>query len=367
MKRKLLTIFVSLILLFVVIVVLYFVFRDTVLLRVPMIVMEKARITFVIGEVKYRLGGGDYWKRASIGLSLNRGAEVVTKEKSRVDIRFNDETAIRLSENSHFVLNEQNIRVLVISLEDGSLYGKFKKLFERQQFIMRTETTVVAVRGTELGLETVEVDKIEEDVGEESENEPKVKGKVKAKEKPEKEPEKERATLIYSLSGITEVYNPRIPEEKLLLSHQSKATIRKSAPPENPEKMSEDEIGMMQRILNSIHTEEVLFISDKILFETGSAVLLVTSQEELNTVFNLLLGSGVKVRIEGHTDNVGSASFNQVLSEKRSMSVKKYLMERGIEPDRLSVAGFGASKPIADNSTKQGRALNRRVEFIIIE
>ena len=369
MKRKLLTIFVSLILLFVVIVVLYFVFRDTVLLRVPMIVMEKARITFVIGEVKYRLGRGDYWKRASIGLSLNRGAEVVTEEKSRVDIRFNDDTAIRLSENSHFVLNEQNIRVLVLSLEDGSLYGKFKKLFERQQFIMRTETTVVAVRGTELGLETVEIDKIEEDVVEEVEKDQKVKGKAKAKvkEKPEKEPEKEKATLIYSLSGITQVYNPRIPEEKLLLSHQSKATIGKSTPPGNPEKMSEDEIEMMQRVLNSIHTEEVLFISDKILFETGSAVLLVTSQEELNTVFNLLLGSGAKVRIEGHTDNVGSASFNQALSEKRAMSVKKYLIERGIEPDRLSIAGFGASKPIEDNSTKEGRALNRRVEFIIIK
>jgi outer membrane protein OmpA-like peptidoglycan-associated protein len=363
MKRKLLTIFVSLILLFVLIAVLYFVFRDSVLLRAPMLVMEKARITFVLGEVKYRLGGGDYWKRASVGLSLNRGAEVETKEKSRADIRFNDETAIRLSENSHFVLNAQNIRVLVLSLEKGSIYGKFKRLFEKQQFIMRTETTVVAVRGTELGIETMEVDKIEEDVDEKPDNEP--KGKVK--KKPEKEPEKERATLIYTLSGITEVYNPRIPEEKVLLSHQSKATIRRSAPPENPEKMSEDEIDMMQRILNSIHTEEVLFISDKILFETGSAVLLVTSQEELNKVFDLLLGSGIQVRIEGHTDNVGSASFNQILSGKRAMSVKRYLIERGIEPERLLIAGFGSSKPIADNATMQGRALNRRVEFIIIE
>jgi outer membrane protein OmpA-like peptidoglycan-associated protein len=79
------------------------------------------------------------------------------------------------------------------------------------------------------------------------------------------------------------------------------------------------------------------------------------------------LGSGIQVRIEGHTDNVGSASFNQILSGKRAMSVKRYLIERGIEPERLLIAGFGSSKPIADNATMQGRALNRRVEFIIIE
>jgi OOP family OmpA-OmpF porin len=84
-------------------------------------------------------------------------------------------------------------------------------------------------------------------------------------------------------------------------------------------------------------------------------------------VFDLLLGSSIRIRIEGHTDNVGSASFNQVLSEKRAMSVKNYLVERGIEPDRLYVDGFGASKPISDNSTQEGKALNRRVEFIILK
>jgi outer membrane protein OmpA-like peptidoglycan-associated protein len=363
MKKKLLIILILLLLLFVLVVLLYFLFRDSVLLRVPMIIMEKAKITFVVGEVKYRLGGGNIWKRASVGISLNRGAEVETLEKSRVDIKFNDETAIRLSENSRFVLNEQNIRLLVINIEKGSLYGRFKKLFEKQQFLMKTPTTVVAVRGTELGIETTEIEVIQEDLEEKSDNKP--RGRLK--DKPEIEPVKEAATVIYSLSGITEVYNPRIPEEKLLLSHQSKSIIRKSASPGNPEKMTDEEIEMMQRTLNSIHFEEVLFISDKILFKTGSAVLLVSSLEELNKVFDLLLGSSIRVRIEGHTDNVGSASFNQVLSEKRAMSVKNYLVERGIEPDRLYVDGFGASKPIADNSTKEGRAFNRRVEFIIIE
>ncbi len=367
MKKKLLIIVILLLILFVLVVLLYFLFRDSVLLRAPMLIMEKAKVTFVVGEVKYRLGGGKVWKRASVGISLNRGAKIETFEKSRVDIKFNNETAIRLSENSRFVLNEQSIRMLVINIEKGSLYGRFKKLFEKQRFLMRTPTTVVAVRGTELGIETTEIEVIEEDVEEDLEKKADNKPRGRLKDEPEKEPVKEPATVIYSLSGITEVYNPRIPEEKLLLSHQSKSVIRKSAPPENPEKMTDDEIEMMQRTLNSIHFEEVLFISDKILFKTGSAVLLVSSLEELNKVFGLLLGSRIRIRIEGHTDNVGSASFNQILSEKRAMSVKNYLVERGIEPDRLNVEGFGASKPIADNSTNAGKALNRRVEFIIIE
>ena len=66
--------------------------------------------------------------------------------------------------------------------------------------------------------------------------------------------------------------------------------------------------------------------------------------------------------IEGHTDNTGDNAYNLELSQKRAEAVKKYLTEHGIDPVRLTPKGYGDAQPIADNSTPQGRAMNRRVE-----
>jgi len=71
----------------------------------------------------------------------------------------------------------------------------------------------------------------------------------------------------------------------------------------------------------------------------------------------------MKVEIQGHTDNVGGQEYNQNLSEKRAMAVMNYLVSKGIAEDRLSIKGFGFSKPIARNDTAEGRAMNRRVQF----
>jgi len=71
----------------------------------------------------------------------------------------------------------------------------------------------------------------------------------------------------------------------------------------------------------------------------------------------------VKVEIIGHTDSVGSAEYNQVLSEKRADSVKAYLVARGIPAERISIAGYGESRPRSSNDTIEGRRLNRRVEI----
>jgi outer membrane protein OmpA-like peptidoglycan-associated protein len=75
----------------------------------------------------------------------------------------------------------------------------------------------------------------------------------------------------------------------------------------------------------------------------------------------------IKVEISGHTDNTGAADYNVGLSLRRSEAVKKQLVNAGIDPNRISVAGYGAGKPIADNSKREGRQLNRRTEFTIIE
>ena len=74
-----------------------------------------------------------------------------------------------------------------------------------------------------------------------------------------------------------------------------------------------------------------------------------------------------KLRIEGHTDNVGSAPANEQLSGERALAIKKFLVDKGINKTRLLAVGFGQNKPIADNSTEDGRTKNRRTEFRIAE
>ncbi len=75
----------------------------------------------------------------------------------------------------------------------------------------------------------------------------------------------------------------------------------------------------------------------------------------------------LKIEIQGHTDNTGSESYNQKLSEKRATVVRNYLMSKGISPSRMTVKGYGESNPVSDNSTPEGRSLNRRIEFKIID
>ncbi|MDG1720023.1 MAG: OmpA family protein, partial [Bacteroidia bacterium] len=73
-----------------------------------------------------------------------------------------------------------------------------------------------------------------------------------------------------------------------------------------------------------------------------------------------------KVIIEGHTDSQGEDADNLVLSQKRTESVKSYLVSQGIEESRMSAIGYGESKPVADNATAKGRAFNRRVDFKLV-
>ena len=73
-----------------------------------------------------------------------------------------------------------------------------------------------------------------------------------------------------------------------------------------------------------------------------------------------------KFDLEGHTDSTGPDAYNQTLSEKRAEAVKERLVKRGIDPARIHAAGFGETKPVADNKTAKGRAENRRVEVLIL-
>jgi OOP family OmpA-OmpF porin len=102
----------------------------------------------------------------------------------------------------------------------------------------------------------------------------------------------------------------------------------------------------------------------KIFFETGSARLLKESYAPLNEVVQILkVNLRIQLVIEGHTDSEGTPASNQLLSENRAQTVLNYLVRSGININRLKFQGFGQAKPIADNSTAEGRAKNRRVEL----
>ena len=76
---------------------------------------------------------------------------------------------------------------------------------------------------------------------------------------------------------------------------------------------------------------------------------------------------GAKVSLEGHTDSIGTEQYNQALSERRAESVKNYLVKEGAaEESKTTAIGYGESRPVADNKTKEGRAKNRRVEILIL-
>lgn len=141
--------------------------------------------------------------------------------------------------------------------------------------------------------------------------------------------------------------------------------------PNDPETWNafEDEDGCPDEGLIEVIACESINIADKVYFETGSDVIRSRSFELLNTIATLLHSRPdlLLVRIEGHTDSDGTDSYNLDLSQRRADSVVRYLLAQGITPDRLIGVGFGEERPIDTNDTRAGRAMNRRVEFHIVQ
>ena len=107
------------------------------------------------------------------------------------------------------------------------------------------------------------------------------------------------------------------------------------------------------------------FITYGITFDVGKSTIKPESMGEINRIAKLMTDNpDLKFSVEGHTDATGNAASNQTLSEARSKAIVDKLVEMGVAKDRLTSAGKGQNSPIADNSTDEGRAKNRRVEFV---
>ena len=109
------------------------------------------------------------------------------------------------------------------------------------------------------------------------------------------------------------------------------------------------------------------FVLRNVFFDFDKSTLKKESEVELNKLVGYLTSNkGIKIEIGGHTDNQGSESYNERLSNDRAKAVYDYLVNKGIDSNRMTYKGYGMSKPIASNDTEEGRALNRRTEFTII-
>jgi outer membrane protein OmpA-like peptidoglycan-associated protein len=121
------------------------------------------------------------------------------------------------------------------------------------------------------------------------------------------------------------------------------------------------------RILETRDTVRGLVVRlGDVLFATGKYELRPEARERLAKLSGIVLAHpGLSLSVEGHTDNVGTESFNQTLSEQRASSVRAYLIAQGLDPGTISATGYGLSQPVAENTTAAGRQQNRRVEIVV--
>ena len=175
-------------------------------------------------------------------------------------------------------------------------------------------------------------------------------------------PEKIARAKVLARRGVEEYWKCHTEKGLALLAEARKlakeAELCKAPPPPppKPKKMVPPPPPKKMIILNN-----VLFDFDKYNIRPDAKTVLDEVVKELKKY------PEVVVEVAGHTDSTGPAAYNQKLSERRANSVKKYLVAHGIAPSRLITKGYGETRPVATNKTREGRQLNRRVEFTILK
>jgi outer membrane protein OmpA-like peptidoglycan-associated protein len=126
-------------------------------------------------------------------------------------------------------------------------------------------------------------------------------------------------------------------------------------------------LNQLNQVLETKESARGLIIDmPDVLFDTGQATLKEGARERLSKVAGILVVyPDLRVDVEGHTDNVGSADFNQKLSEDRAQAVRDFLVQQGVKSGSIQFQGMGMDQPVASNSTAAGRQLNRRVDLVV--
>jgi outer membrane protein OmpA-like peptidoglycan-associated protein len=143
----------------------------------------------------------------------------------------------------------------------------------------------------------------------------------------------------------------------------------KDLEPNTPKGSMVDEYGRAIKEKEKTFIQEGIIRLNAVYFDVGKAVVKPESFDALNEVTEILIKyPTLKIEIQGHTDNTGSAAMNRQLSQKRAQAVLDYILKRdpNIKSTNFTVVGYGPDRPIADNKTAEGKQLNRRVEFVVL-
>ncbi len=126
-------------------------------------------------------------------------------------------------------------------------------------------------------------------------------------------------------------------------------------------------LDQLNSVLQTSDTARGLIVNmSDVLFDTGKYTLKPAAREKLAKISGIVLAHpGLKLGVEGHTDNVGSEEYNQLLSEQRAAGVLEFLVQQGLPESSVTSHGFGMTQPVATNDTPEGRAKNRRVELVV--
>ena len=135
--------------------------------------------------------------------------------------------------------------------------------------------------------------------------------------------------------------------------------------------IQDDIVPIQEELVEVVLKEEQRKVVDEAFgaleFETGKSVIKEGSYPSLLNLVKLLENNGKwRVSFTGHTDNIGEAMFNMLLSKKRAEAVKEFLKQFGIDENRIVVDFYGETKPISTNDTEEGRSHNRRVDMVVI-
>ncbi|MGA3137046.1 MAG: OmpA family protein [Terracidiphilus sp.] len=126
-------------------------------------------------------------------------------------------------------------------------------------------------------------------------------------------------------------------------------------------------LDQLNSVLQTRDTARGLIVNmSDVLFDTGKYTLRAEAREKLAKISGIVLAHpGLNLEVDGHTDNVGSSEYNQLLSEQRAATVLNFLVQQGLPESSVNSRGFGMSQPVATNDTPEGRAKNRRVELVV--
>lgn len=306
--------------------------EHTIALRSPVRVLHNPKITWVLPEAEIRKTAHGSWEEAEAGQKLNGDSLIKTGPFGNVDISFSEGTLVRVAEDTIVDISDLTLYKVNLSLQQGSVVSKFSKVTGTENHEIVTPSVVCGVRGTEL---IVEIHGSE--------------------------------TIVYGMSGETEVASIDYPENPVLIGFQQKTAVVDGQLPESPVDMTPEEISRYRLILDSMHSSEVFFVASDLKFKPDSAEFVPDAADGLDELAEIINKKRLYIEIVGHTADVGDRGSQYELSRKRAESVKEELISLGVKEHRLSTKGYGGNKPLADNSSAEGRARNRRVEFLIKE